>query len=170
LKQTTYIHKIVMHLIEVICPPDAVELGVAPDIAEHLDAMMNATPVLIRRGMLAGMVAYDIGALAYSPRRARRAHNLPSALAAAYFDSWLHGPTIVHRQLAKALMQLITLAYYEQPSVQQQIGYTPAAWIATVTKRRLHMYQDAISAGESRITAADPLRPGVNIKQQLAAT
>jgi hypothetical protein len=162
------VRKIVHHLVAVICPPDAKELGIVDDVANHMAKMMGALPAVLRQAMLAGIMTYDLGALASAPLRGKRAHQLDVAQGSAYFDSWLHGPTPLHRQLGKTFMQLLNLGYYEHPAVQTQIGYTPAAWIEKVTKRRLQVYQDKIDIASQRITASDPLRPGVNIKEVLS--
>src|SRR5262245_53309982 len=118
-------------------------------------------PALLRRGLFAGLAAYDVGALAFWPARGRRAHRLHGDVAARYFRSWLHGPTLLHRQLALRVLQAMTLAHYEQPAVLERLGYAPAEWIDQVTRRRLKVYADDIARAAARVTAPDPLVPGV---------
>lgn len=159
----TAVRRVIHHLIGVVCPPQAEQLGIVDDIANHMGEMMAALPTVIRHGMVAGIITYDLGAIAFAPTRGRRAHQLNLADGTGYFETWLHGPTPIHKQLGKAFMQLLNLGYYEHPKVQAAIGYTPAAWIEQVTKRRLTMFHDVIAKREVEIIAADPLRPGVNL-------
>lgn len=164
------VRRVIHHLIGVVCPPQAAELGIVDDIANHMGEMMAALPTVMRQGMVAGIITYDLGAIAFGPHRGKRAHQLSVADGTQYFESWLHGPTPIHKQLGKAFMQLLNLGYYEHPKVQAAIGYTPAAWIDQVTKRRLTMFKDVIATREVEIIAADPLRPGVNLARSAMPT
>ena len=156
------VRRVVHHLVGVLCPPDAAELGIVDDVANHMGEMMAALPAIMRQGLVAGILTYDVGALAFRSGFAR-AHQLSMADANRYFDSWLHGPTPLHKQLAKTFMQLLNLAYYEHPKVQAAIGYTPTEWIEKVTKKRLTVFKDVIAKRETEMIAPDPLRPGVSI-------
>jgi inactivated superfamily I helicase len=141
-------------LVPVICPPEALPLADA--IIDHMALTFAAAPVLVHRALAAGLVAYDVGAL---PRYLRRAQALTGDRAERYFQSWEHGPTPVHVQLARALNQLMSLACYEQPAMMEAVGYHPAGWIAEVTKKRLTVFADDIRKQEASILAPDPLRP-----------
>jgi hypothetical protein len=159
------VRRVVHHLIAVLCPPDAEQLGIVDDIANHMGEMMAALPAIMRQGLIAGVLTYDIGAMAFGPSRGKRAHQLDVSDGGRYFDSWLHGPTPIHSQLAKTFMQLLNLGYYEHPTVQAAIGYTPAAWIDKVTKRRLTVFQNEITKRAVDVIAPDPLRPGVSLRR-----
>jgi hypothetical protein len=154
------IRRIWESLVPVICPPEAVELGLGADIVDHVGLTMGALPDRFRQGLTLGLYTYDLGALAFLPGRGTRAHKLAPALAEQYFVSWLTGPTPVHRQLAIALKQLLSLAHYEQPAVQEQMGYRPTEWIEKVKKRRLDVYADEVDRHQQSLIAPDPL-PGV---------
>jgi len=106
---------------------------------------------------------YDVGAL---PRHARRARSLVGERAERYFESWLHGPTPLHRQLARGINQLMSLACYEQPAMMERLGYRPAPWIEEVTHHRLTVFRDDVRRQAEQILAPDPLRPGVRIKRE----
>lgn len=162
-QHTATVRRVLHHLIGVVCPPQAAELGIVDDIANHMGEMMAALPGLMRQGMIAGIITYDFGAMVFGPSRGKRAHQLSVAAGTQYFETWLHGPTPIHKQLGKAFMQLLNLGYYEHPRVQAELGYTPAAWIDQVTKRRLTKFKDVIAKREVDIIAADPLRPGINL-------
>lgn len=147
-------------LVPVICPREAGELGLGADIVDHVALTMGALPDRFRKGLVLGLYTYDLGALAFLPGRGTRAHKLAPALAERYFVSWLSGPTPVHRQLAIALKQLLSLAHYEQPAVQDRMDYRPTQWIEKVTKRRLEVHAGDVERHQQSLFAPDPM-PGV---------
>ena len=148
-------------LVPVICPPEAHHL--ADDIVAHMALAIGASPPLLRRGLAAGLVTYDLGAIPFHGRRARA---LTGDRAERYFASWERGPTPLHTQLAHAINQLMSLSCYEQPELCERLGYRPAPWIAEVTQRRLTVYRDDVRRQDAQILAPDPLRPGVRVRPQ----
>jgi hypothetical protein len=60
-------------------------------------------------------------------------------------------------ELIRRLKSVITMCYYELPEVQREIGYDPAPYIATVSRRRLESYGPDIRAGEAAVTVAPEL-------------
>jgi hypothetical protein len=80
----------------------------------------------------------------------------------------LHGPTPLHRQLARGINQLMSLACYEQPAMMERLGYRPAPWIEEVTHHRLTVFRDDVRRQAEQIVAPDPLRPGVRVKRERA--
>jgi hypothetical protein len=155
-------------LVGVVCPPEAIELGLTEAIVDHVGLSIGALPPRFQQALRLGIATYDLGALAWLPARGRRAHRLPRHLAAQYFERWLHGPTPIHKQLAIALKQLIVLAHYEQPAIQERLGYRPAAWIDKVKKRRLEVYSDDIARHQASLLAPDPLVPRKATKKEVA--
>lgn len=143
-------------LVPVICPPEAIELTDA--IVHHMELSLDASPVLLQRGFTAGLLAYDLGALA---RYAKRAHRLLGEPAERYYAAWERGLTPVQVQLARGIRQLMGLACYEQPAMMERVGYRPGPWIAEVTQRRLTVYRDDVVRQQAQILAPDPLRPGI---------
>ncbi|HEY1555192.1 MAG TPA: hypothetical protein VGF94_10210 [Kofleriaceae bacterium] len=141
-------------LVPVICPAQAQPLADA--IVDHVELTIAATAPLVRRGFAAGLVAYDLGAL---PRYFRRAHALTGARAERYFQSWEHGPTRLHAELARAMNQLVSLACYEQPAMMEAVGYRVGPWIEEVRAKRLRVFADDIAKQDRQILAPDPLRP-----------
>jgi hypothetical protein len=158
---------ILISLVPVICPPQA--RGLEDAIVDHLALMMGALPPLFRKGLIAGITTYDLGAVLYPPARGRRAHRLTPDLADRYFTSWEHGPTPIHVQLARALKQLMSLSCYEQPAIYEALGYRPAGWIEQVKRTRLEVYREEIRRQADAILAPDPLRPGVDVRAMKAA-
>lgn len=155
-----HVRRVLRALVPVICPPEAIELGVEDDVVAHVGATMATIPEVLLRGLYLGLGVYDQGSRVFPAARGKRASQLTGDAADAYFQSWLHGPTVIHRQLATRVMQMMALAYYEQPAVLARLGYTPGAWIDQVTRRRLQVYGDDVTRAAARITAPDPLRPG----------
>jgi len=146
-------------LVPVICPPEAI--GLAGAIVEHMEPTIAASPAAIQRGLAIGLVLYDLGAL---PRHARRARSLTGDRAERYYERWLHGPTPIHRQLARGIKQLMSLSCYEQPEMMERVGYRPGPWVAEVIERRLTVYKDDVQRQAEQLIAPDPLRPGVRVK------
>ena len=134
-------------LVPVICPPEAVHLADA--IVDHMWLGFEAMPPLLKKGFEAGLLAYDMGAIA---RFGRRARALDPARAETYYRLWEHS------LFGRTLNQLMSLSCYEQPEIIESIGYRPGPWIAEVTKKRLTVYADDVRAQERRILAPDPLR------------
>lgn len=153
--------RILESLVPVICPPEATELGLGADIVDHVGLTMTSIPPMFRRGLVLGLTTYDLGAIAWLPGRGRRAHQLPPALAERYYDRWEHGLTPIGHELAKAIAQLIKLACYEHPVMQERLGYTPQQWIDHVKRRRLTVYADDVRKADAAILAPDPLRPPI---------
>ena len=147
-------------LVPVICPPEAIALAHA--IVEHMEPTIAALPAAIQRGFAVGLVVYDLSAL---PRYARRGRSLTGDRAERYYSAWDDGPTPLHRQLARGIKQLMSLACYEQPEMMERVGYRPGPWVAEVTHRRLTVYQDDVRRQAEQILAPDPLRPGVRIQR-----
>ena len=155
----TYAHSptaraVLRSLVPVICPPEAAHLADA--IVDHMALTIGALPSLMAKGLAAGLVTYDLGALA---RYGRRASKLGPVSAERYYESWEHGITPLHVQFAKALNQLMSLSCYEQPEMMEACGYRPAGWIEQVTKKRLTVYADDVKKQDDQILAPDPLRP-----------
>lgn len=148
--------RVLRSLVPVICPPEAAPL--ADEIVEHVALTIDASGSILRRAFDAGLATYDVGAL---PRFLRRAHNLSPEQAEKYYQSWEHGVTPMHRELAKALNQLLSMSCYSMPQMMEAAGvdYRPGPWIEQVNKKRLTVFADDIKKQNDRILAPDPLRP-----------
>jgi hypothetical protein len=155
--------RVLLSLVPVICPPDAVPLADA--IVDHMGLTFGETPALLRKALSAGFTAYDLGSL---PRYRRRAHKLSGENAERYYDSWLHGITPVHRQFAQMLNQLMSLSCYEQPQMMEAVGYRVGPWIEEVKKKRLAVFADDIRKQDTQLLAPDPLRPSLKAKKEVA--
>ncbi len=166
MSETPYQHStigraVLRSLVPVICPAEAHHLADA--IVDHMALTLGASPPMLRRGLSAGLVTYDLGAV---PFYLRRAHKLAPEKAEKYYASWEHGPTPLHVQLARGLKQLMSLSCYEQPEILERLGYLPAPWIAEVTRKRLTVFAADIRKQDVQILAPDPLRPGMARKKE----
>ena len=164
----TYVHTkttraVLISLVPVICPADAVPYAEA--IVDHVALTFGTIPAVLQRAVGLGFIAYDIGAL---PRYRRRARSLGADRAEAYFQTWEHGITPMHREFATRVNALMSMACYEQPAMMERIGYRPAAWIREVTKKRLTVLADEIKKQDAQILAPDPLRPHLQAKKDVA--
>ena len=151
--------RVLLSLVPVIAPPEAVMRGLSGSIVDHVERQLAAMPSAMRSAVIAGLLAYDLGAIPSLIGRGSRAHKLSPVRAERYFESWRHGPTPLHQQFGKAMAQLLAMATYEQPEMLASIGYTPAAWIKEVSARRLRTYGDDIARHDAARLAPDPLRP-----------
>lgn len=151
------VRRVLESLVPVVCPREAVELGLVSDIVDHVTLTLGALAPLFRAGFVAGLITYDLSAKAWLPARGKSAHALPPELAVRWFQRWLDSNNPAFHQLAFAMKQLISLAHYEMPKVQEKMGYRPQQWIETVTKRRLEMYSDDVQRHQASLLAPDPL-------------
>jgi hypothetical protein len=151
--------KVLRSLVPVICPVEAVPLSDA--IIDHVEATIDSSPRLLHHGMPAGLLAYDLQALA---AYGQRAHKLVGEAAERYYTSWEHGLTPMHVQLARGLNQLMSMACYEQPEMKTRVGFHVEAWVEDVTKKRLRVYSKEAETHAASLLAPDPLRPGVNVR------
>jgi hypothetical protein len=143
-------------LVPVICPADAVPLADA--LVDHVALTLGASPTGLQAGFVAGLHAYDAGAIV---RYLRPARALAGARAERYYQSWEHAALLPQRRLAQAFNQLLSLACYEHPTMAEQVGFRPAAWIDKVKRRRLVVHAADIDAHARSLVAPDPLRPPI---------
>jgi hypothetical protein len=145
--------RLVRSLVPVACPAEAEALGVVDDTVEEVELGIRSLPPLVQTMLRAGMLGYDLAAVALYRRRA---HKLTGERARAYFAMWRSG-TALQRNFIKGIKGIIGMAYYEQPAVTAAIDYTPQAWIDKVKERRLRVYKDDIAAFEPTLFERDPV-------------
>ena len=151
--------QVVESLVPVLAPPAAVMRGLTSAIVDHFELSLSVLPTMFQRGLEAGLVTYDLGAILHLPARGTRAHKLRGDAAVSYYESWHHGPTPLHRELAGGIKKLLCMAVYEMPAMLASIGYTPDAWIEKVKQRRLATYSADIAKHDASIFEPDPLPP-----------
>ena len=139
-------------LAALLCPPEVAPDLIAP-VVDDVELSMRAMPADVRAALRAGLLTYDLGAVA---RWGRPAGRLAPDRAARYLDAWRHG-LAVQRELIKAVRSLLCLAYFELPEVKARMGYLPERWIAQVTRHRLATYGDDIARHAGRLFTPEPL-------------
>ena len=133
-----------------VCPPEVRTDQRADRVLHEFGLMLGSLPPAARKALEAALVALDQGARLYPPSRGRRFARLDDRVADAYVRAVLArgGPAA---ELIWRLRSAITVCYYELPEVQREIGYDPAPYIATVSRRRLESYGPQIRAGEAAV-------------------
>lgn len=150
------VRRILEHLVEVACPPEASARGLASAIVDRVEASMQALPGHLRAGLLSGLYAYESGALLDPRHLGKPASALRGARATRYFERWWHSPLAPQRELAKGVKGLLCLACYETPEMKRAIGYTPEAWLEQVTSAR-GRHAEAIERHARSLLRPEPL-------------
>lgn len=151
------VRRVLASLAEVVCPPEAFEHDVVDDIVDHVELSMRASPAPVRAGLVAGLLAYELGAAAWPAHIGRRASRLPLPAHRRYFARWWHSRLGAQRQFARGVKGLLCLACYEQPALQERLGYRPTGWIEEVSRRRLAVHGDAARRHQAALLEPDPL-------------
>jgi hypothetical protein len=121
-------------------------------VLAEFELVFGALAPAARKGLAAAVVVLDQGARLYPRARGRRFSRLDDQAAEAYIRALLARRGVV-AQLVQRLRGLVVMCYYELPTVQREIGYHPAPYIAAVSRRRLESYAAEIAAGEAAVTA-----------------
>ena len=119
----------------------------------EFEQMLGALAPAARKGLTAALVALDQGARLYPRSRGRRFTRLDDQDAEAYIRALLRRGLVA--ELVQRIKGLVVMCYYELPTVQREIGYNPAPYIAAVSRRRLESYGPQIRAGEAAVTAPE---------------
>lgn len=146
-------------LAPVILTDEVERLGLLERTIDQVELMLSSFPRGVRAALIAGLSAFELGALADLPWRARPFSLLPPARREAYFRRWWDSSAAPTRQLAKALKGAVAFAYFELPEMRERLTYRPEPWIAEIKARRLTVFKDEIEAHERLVRAPDPLRP-----------
>lgn len=151
------VRRLLASLVPVVCPDGAQRLDLTAALVDHVELSLRSFPSVVRRALLLGMRTYDLSAAAWPRARGRTASHLAPDGARAWFDLWWRSPLLPQRELAVTLKRLLALAYYEMPAVQDELDYRPQAWIDTVARRRLEVYQDDVDRHQASLIEPDPL-------------
>ncbi len=161
----TFASRVIAGLAPVVCPPELAQLGALDTIVTEVEASVRALGDSLRAGLVTGMRAYDVGAVA---RFGTRAHRLDPDRGRRYFETWMQIPGPTH-EFAQGIKGLICMAYYELPAVKQALGYAPEQWIARVNAERHQRYGEDVRTHAQRICAPDPLPatliPGARLRR-----
>jgi hypothetical protein len=149
-------------LARVICPAHPAEPADRDDpgglepVVDGFEMQLRTLPGYLRSGMVAGMLAMELGPVA-APGFGRRFSRLSPAKARRWFEAWWRSPVGAMHKLAHGLKALLVFAYYEQPEVKRRLEFHPDRWIAEAARRRLESYGAEIESHERLVRARDPL-------------
>ena len=146
-------------LAPVVLTDDVLERGLADATLDQLELMLGSFPRVVRGALLAGLAAFELGALAAPPWRARPFSRLSRARQEEHFRRWWDSESPLPRQFAKAVKGVLAFAYYELPELRAEVAYRPEPWIAEIKARRLRVFAAEIAEHERVILAPDPLVP-----------
>ena len=149
--------RVLTHLIKIICPPEVETLNLVEAVLNEVELSLRALPTLPRKGILAGIRAYETASRTYPSHLGKRATSLPQNKSTRYFDRWRLSRFPIQRQFIKGIRGLICIGYYELPEVQASIGYTPQQWVDKQRAHRLKTFPHIITAHEAALLARDPL-------------
>jgi hypothetical protein len=136
---------------EVVCPPGMRAHHRTDRVLAEFELVLAALNPVARRGLIAAMAGLDQGARLYPRSRGRRFSRLDDQAAEAYIRALLARKGTA-AMLVQRLRGMVVMCYYELPTVQREIGYDPAPYIAAVSRRRLESYGPEIAAGEAAVT------------------
>jgi hypothetical protein len=149
------LRRVLEPLARIILPEDDLDrLGLIEPVIDHCELSLRAGPAIVRAGLLAGLAAFEAGAIA---RFGRPFTRLSRDRQDRWFAAWWESEAPPMRQLAKGVKTLLALAYWEHPLVKQQMEYHPERWIAEVAARRLRDYARDIREHDALVTRPDPL-------------
>jgi hypothetical protein len=72
-------------------------------------------------------------------------------------EALLHSRRPLVRQLFRGLRDMLVVGYYEQPVVQDRLGYQPDMWVTRVATAREQQWGEAIAAHEALLAERHPL-------------
>jgi hypothetical protein len=154
-------------LARVVLTDEVESLGLVDRVIDGVELTMRAIPAPMRAGLIAGLISFEAGALAWPRGRARAFSRLDAELAEAYFRSWWDHPLMAMRQFAKGIKGLIAMSYFELAEIRARMEYHPEAWIAKVAARRLNSYADDIRRHDETVLAPDPLVPAASLTKKV---
>jgi hypothetical protein len=147
--------QVVIRFAEVICPPEVRRPGRMDATLAEFRLTLQALSPSVRRMLTLLFHALDQGARLYPAcRGARMTRASPDA--AAGFLAAVLAPGTMTGERTQWLRNLIVMCYYELPEVQQEIGYQPGPYIASVTRRRIERYGAQIRADETTTMDGEP--------------
>jgi hypothetical protein len=146
------VRRVARRFAEVVCPPGMRVHHRTDRVLAEFELMLGALAPGARKALTAAILVLDQGARLYPRARGRRFSRLDEAAAEGYIRALLARGG-VPAQLVQRLRGLVVMCYYELPTVQREIGYNPAPYIAAVSRRRLDSYGPEIAAAEASVTA-----------------
>lgn len=126
---------IIASLAGTVLPAEGRDRDTIRYVVRFVDDFVPFMPALMRLGFPLGLLLLQWGtvvtAIALKPFTL-----LSNRMRERYLHRWAKSPFALFRALAQGVRGLILSAYYEQPKVQQALGYTPAAFLDECRIRR----------------------------------
>ncbi len=161
------LRRVLEPMVRIVCTEEVETLGLVTEVIDHVELSMRSIPFHMRTGLVAGLTAFEIGAIGFPSSFGRPFSRLPVAKQDAYFASWWHSPLFPIRQFTKGIKGLIAMGYFEHPVVAARMQYHPEQWIAEVAARRLRDYASDIAAQEKMVLERDPLVPASSLTKKV---
>jgi hypothetical protein len=156
-KMAPWTRRVMASLVPVICTDEVVTRGLVDAVLDHVELTMRSFPAFLRFSLVMGTLFFEWFAIVLPSSHLHRFSGLPREKQNRYFRMFWDSKFQLFRQLAKGIKAPIALGYWELPAVWEQMGYTPAKWIAEVGARRQRDYAADIAAQEAMVVAPDPL-------------
>jgi choline dehydrogenase-like flavoprotein len=146
-------------LARAVCPPDGLTDDLVEATVDDASSLVGALAPATRGALLGAAASLDLLARTAPSRRTFR--SLAPAEAREVLERLGRGPF----QLAVRLLRdVVTVTYYEQPSVRAAVGYLPDDFIAARRTARLERWADDIAAHQQLLVDPAPLRPAAAIE------
>jgi hypothetical protein len=161
------LRRVLEPMARIVCTDEVDRLGLTQAVVDHVELSLRSIPFHLRTGLVAGITAFELGAMTFPSSFGRPFSRLPEAKQDAYFASWWHSPLFPLRQFTKGIKGLIAMGYFEQPVILNRMEYHPEAWIAEVAARRVRDYSADIAAQDKMVLERDPLVPANSLTKKV---
>lgn len=141
-------------LIPVFCPADAAAVDVADRIVRNVELTVSAFAPLTRCVLFAATVLIEASGL----RRGRPLSQLPLDARRTCVEALQRSSPIL-RRLVGSVRDVIVIAYFDQPTVKDRLGYRPDDWTVAMRTARQHRWAAAIAQHEAVLRAPSPRPP-----------
>ena len=165
-KHSKSTRRVLRKMVSIVCPSQLYEMKLESTVVGEVELALRALPSLPRKALLVGIKAFENAARFMPSHFGKSFSQLGDADAEAYFESWATSPMPIQKQFIKGIRGLICIGYYDLPSVQKSIRYTPKEWAQQSKEKRLKKFLTPILAHEASLISRDPLPLRGNPKKQ----
>lgn len=155
--------RVLRALALVICSDEVEKRGLTEAVLDEVERMVRATPTVMRVALRLGLWAFEWSALFVCGLPFSR---LQPERRSAWFRRWFSGHGL-GQKFAYGIKGLVAFAFFEQPSLRDELHYHPDEWIAEVAKRRLERWGAEVRAHDALVRAPDPLVPAESLTRKV---
>lgn len=141
-------------LAPIVLPSDVLLDSLVDDVVDDVGIALASFGPLARRALSAAVLVIEVAGV----RHGRRFSNLPQEAAKATIARLSSGPAGGRRAL-RAVRDVLVVAYFDQPTVKERLGYRPQEWTAA-TATRWHEQWDAEAERHRELLRTRLMRPG----------